>query len=115
MEKYIEQLKDIILENDYFSTLAGQRFQEWNEIRNVTAVISVAGRSKKHKSFLLTPESDSDALYVTHLYLDPRGQVKIQLNREDTDDFSCILKPSDEPVEAYGEETLKEWVELLTY
>ena len=31
MEKYIEQLKDIILENNFFDTLAGMRFQEWND------------------------------------------------------------------------------------
>ena len=115
MEKYVERLKDIILENDYFCTLAGQRFREWNEIRTVTAVIAFAGRSKEHKSYRLNPDSESRPLYVTHLYLDISGQVKVQIEPEDTDDFDCILKPTGEPVEAFGEETLKEWVNLLTF
>lgn len=115
MEKYIEQLKDIILENNFFDTLAGMRFQEWNEIRSMTAVIAFAGRSKKQQSYLLTSESDEERLYVTHLYIDPRGQVMVQVNQEDTDDFSTILKPNAVPAEAYSEETLKEWVDLLTY
>ena len=112
MEKYVEKLKEIILENNYFETLAGQRYHEWNEIRDVTAVIAFAGRSKKRCSYRL---SDEEELYVTHLYLDLVGRVKAQICQEDTDDFSLILKPTGEPVEAFGEETLKEWVDLLTY
>ena len=115
MEKYIEQLKDIILENNFFDTLAGMRFQEWNEIRSMTAVIAFAGRSKKQQSYRLTSGSDSDAIYVTHLYIDMFGEVKVQLGSEDSDDFTAILHPSDEPVDAYGEEILQEWIDLLTY
>ena len=115
MEELIEQLKDIILENNYFDTLAGERFKEWNGIRNVQAVIAFAGRSKKQRSYRLTPGSESDAIYVTHLYIDRYGEVKIQLGSEDSDDFTAILHPSDEPVEAYDEEILQEWIELLTY
>lgn len=115
MEELIEQLKDIILENNYFDTLAGERFREWNGIRNIKAVIAFAGRSKKQQSYRLTSGSDSDAIYVTHLYIDMYGEVKAQLWSEDNDDFSAILRPSDEPVEAYGEEILQEWIDLLTY
>lgn len=115
MEKYIEQLKDIILENNYFDTLAGERFKDWNGIRDIKAVIAFAGRSRNHRSYRLTSGFDSDAVYVTHLYIDRYGEVKIQLGSEDSDDFSAILHPSDEPVEAYDEEILQEWVELMTY
>lgn len=115
MEELIEQLKDIILENNYFDTLAGERFREWNGIRNVQAVIAFAGRSKNQQSYRLTSGSESDAIYVTHLYIDRYGEVKVQLGSEDSDDFTAILHPSDEPVEAYDEEILQEWVELLTY
>jgi hypothetical protein len=115
MEELIEQLKDIILENNYFDTLAGERFREWNGIRNIKAVIAFAGRSKKQQSYRLTSGSDSDAIYVTHLYIDMFGEVKVQLGSEDSDDFTSILHPSDEPVDAYGEEILQEWIDLLTY
>ena len=115
MEELIEQLKDIILENNYFDTLAGERFREWNDLRDIKAVIAFAGRSKRQRSYRLTSESDSESIYVTHLYVDRYGDVKIQLGSEDSDDFTSILHPSDEPVDAYDEETLQEWVDLLTY
>jgi hypothetical protein len=111
----IEKLKDIILENNYFDTLAGERFREWNNIKDIQAVISFAGRSKKRESYRLSPESDSDSLYVTHLYVDRLGEVKAQLSYEDTDDFSLLLRPGDVTVEAYGDDVLEEWIDLLTF
>lgn len=111
---YTEKLKDIILENNYFDTLAGQRFVEWNDIRYITAVIAFGGRSKKRESYRLTSESDSDTVYVTHLYIDKWGNVKVQIGEEDTDDFNAILHPSGIPVENFDDGILKEWVNLLT-
>ena len=111
----INKIKDIILENNYFDTLAGQKFVEWNDIKNITAVISFSGRSKNRESYRLTSESDSETIYVTHLYIDRWGNVKVQLGDEDTDDFSSILTPSDEPIENYDDDTLREWIKLLTW
>ena len=110
-----EKLKDIILDNNYFDTLAGQRFVEWNDIKNITAVIPFSGRSKKRVSYKLTSESDSDAIYVTHLYVDKYGDVKVQLGSEDTDDFNAILHPSGIPVENFDDDILEEWVKLLNW
>ena len=110
-----EKLKNIILDNNYFDTLAGQRFVEWNDIKDITAVIPFSGRSKNRESYKLSSDSDSDVVYVTHLYIDRWGNVKVQLGDEDTDDFSSILTPSDEPIENYGGDTLREWIELLTW
>ena len=111
----VNKLKDIILENNYFDTLAGQKFVEWNDIKNITAVISFSGRSKNRESYKLSSNSDSDVVYVTHLYIDRWGNVKVQLGDEDTDDFSSILTPSDEPIENYDDDTLREWIKLLTW
>lgn len=110
----VNKIKDIILENNYFDTLAGQRFVEWNDIKNITAVISFSGRSKNQESYKLSSDSDSDVVYVTHLYIDRWGNVKVQLGDEDTDDFSSILTPSDESIENYDGDTLCEWIKLLT-
>ena len=112
----VNKIKDIILENNYFDTIAGQRFREWNDIKNITAVISFSGRSKNRESYKLSSDSDSDDIvYVTHLYIDQWGNVKVQLGDEDTDDFSSILTPSDEPIENFDDDTLREWIELLTW
>jgi hypothetical protein len=113
----IEKLRDIIQENNYFDTLAGQRFVEWNDIKNIAAVISFSGRSKKQECYKLTSESDSesDALYVTHLYIDKYGETKVQLGSEDTDEIGVILHPSGIPIENFDEEILEEWVDLLTW
>lgn len=111
----VNKIKDIILENNYFDTLAGQKFVEWNDIKNITAVISFSGRSKNRESYKLSSDSESDVVYVTHLYIDRWGNVKVQLDDEDTDDFSSILTPSDEPIENYDDDTLREWIELLTW
>jgi hypothetical protein len=115
METLVEKIKDIILENNYFNTLPGERFMEWNGIRNIAAVIAFAGRSKKQKSYRLTTESDSESMYVTHLYIDPLGEVKAQISSEDNDDFELIIHPSGIPVETFDDEILKEWVNLLTW
>ena len=111
----VNKIKDIILENNYFDTLAGQRFVEWNDIKNITAVISFSDRSKNRESYKLSSDFDSDVVYVTHLYIDRWGNVKVQLGDEDTDDFSSILTPSDEPIENFDDDTLREWIELLTW
>ena len=112
----VNKMKDIILENNYFDTLAGQKFVEWNDIKNITAVISFSGRSKNRESYPLSLSSDTDDIvYVTHLYIDRWGNVKVQIGDEDTDDFSLILTPSDEPIENYDDDTLREWIELLTW
>lgn len=110
-----EKLKEIILDNNYFDTLAGQRFVEWNDIKNITAVISFSGRSKKQQCYRLTSESDSDIIYVTHLYVDKYGNVKVQLGSEDTDDINVILHPSGIPIENFDDDILEEWVDLLTF
>ena len=115
METLVEKIKDIILENNYFTTLPGDRFMEWNGIRNITAVIAFAGRSKKQESYRLSSESDSESMYVTHLYIDQYGEVKAQISSEDDDDFELILHPSNIPVESFDDEILKEWVNLLIW
>ena len=115
MKGLVEKIKDIILENNYFTTLPGDRFMEWNGIRNITAVIAFAGRSKKQESYKLSSESDSESMYVTHLYVDQYGDVKAQISSEDDDDFELILHPSGIPVETFDDEILKEWVNLLTW
>lgn len=112
----VNKIKEIILDNNYFDTLAGQRFKEWNDIKNITAVISFSGRSKNRESYPLTLWSDSDDVnYVTHLYIDKWGDVKVQLGDEDTDDFNAILMPSDIPIENFDDDILEEWVKLLTW
>ena len=115
MEGLVDTIKDIILENNYLDTLAGQRFKEWNDIRDITAVISFSGRSKKQECYRLTSASDSDVMYVTHLYVDQWGNVKAQLATEDTDDINLILHPSNERIELFDDDILKEWIDLLTW
>lgn len=111
MEDLKQKIKEIILENNYFDTLAGQRFKEWNGINNITAVISFAGRSKEQKSYEL-----NERTYVTHLMLDKYGNILVQISDEDTDDFSVILRPGNtRPVTDFSENYLEEWVELLTF
>ena len=113
---WIKKIKEIILENNYFDTLAGQRFKEWNNINMYTAIISFSGRSKKQESYeLLSLASDSDLIYVTHLLLDNSGHIWVQISPEDTDDFSVILHPNVEPIDDFDEGILEEWVELLTF
>ena len=109
----IEKLKEIILENNWFDTLAGERFRDLYEIKNIQAVISFEGRSIEHRCFNLGSDSDSDNIFVTHLYIDKYGDVKVQLCNEDTDDISVLLHPSNEPIENY-EEYVDLWVDLLT-
>lgn len=111
-----EQLKEIILENNYFDTLPGLRFKEWNNIMMFTAVISFAGRSRRRESYeLLNSASDSDVVYVTHLVLDRTGNIWAAIGPEDTDDFGEILHPNLENVDSFDEDVLEEWVELLTF
>ena len=111
----IEKLRDIILDNNYFSTLAGERFVQWNDIKNIQAVISFSGRSKKQECYRLTSESDSESVFVTHLYIDKYGEVKVQLGSEDTDEFRVLLHPSGIPIENFDNDILEEWVDLLTF
>lgn len=109
--KNIEKLKEIILDNNYFNTLAGQRFREWNGIDCYLAVISFPGRSTERKSYELDKNS-----YVTHLMMDKSGVVRVQICDEDTDDFSVILHTGNtRPVTDFSETYLEEWVELLTF
>lgn len=115
MEGAVDKIKDIILENNWFNTLAGQRFKEWNDIKDIVAVIAFSGRSKKQECYKLTSSSDSDIMYVTHLYVDRWGNVKAQLGTEDTDDINLILHPSNERIELFDDEVLEEWIELLTW
>lgn len=115
MEGAVDKIKDIILENNWFNTLAGQRFKEWNDIKDIVAVIAFSGRSKKQECYKLTSSSDSDTMYVTHLYIDKWGNVKVQLGTEDTDDINLILHPSNERIEFFDDETLEEWIKLLTW
>ena len=111
-----EKLKNIILDNNYFDTLAGQRFVEWNDIKDITAVIPFSGRSKNRESYPLSLCSDTDDIvYVTHLYIDQWGNVKVQIGEEDTDDFNAILHPSGIPVENFDDGILEEWVSLLRF
>ena len=112
---YTEKIKDIILDNNYFDTLPGERFKEWNDIKNIQAVISFSGRSKKQECYKLTSTSESEVIYVTHLYVDKFGEVKVQLASEDTDDFNLILHPSNEPLENFDDDILEEWIDLLTF
>jgi len=111
----VEKIKDIILENNYFNTLAGERFKEWHDIKDIVAVISFSGRSKKQECYRLTSESESEGIYVTHLYVDSTGEVKVQLATEDTDDINLILHPSNERIEMFDDDIIKEWIELLTW
>lgn len=111
----VEKIKDIILENNYFDTLAGERFKEWNGIKDIVAVISFSGRSKNQECYRLTSSSDSDVIYVTHLYVDRWGEVKVQLASEDTDDINLILHPSNERIEMFDDDILEEWIKLLTW
>lgn len=112
---YTEKIKDIILDNNYFDTLPGERFKEWNGIKDIQAVISFSGRSKKQECYRLTSTSESEVIYVTHLYVDRYGEVKVQLAGEDTDDFNLILHPSNEPLENFDDDILEEWIDLLTF
>lgn len=106
----VNKLKEIILDNNWFDTPSGERFKEMYGITGVEAVMTFAGRSKRRCSYLL---SESDEMYVTHLYIDAKGDVCMQLSSEDTDDYSLILRPSGESVEDLDEEILDEWLELL--
>jgi len=112
----IDKIKEIILDNNYFDTLAGECFKEWNDIKDIDAVISFSGRSKNQECYRLrlSSESDSDVIYVSHLYIDKYGSVKVQLTSEDTDDINVILHPSNEPIENYDDEIIREWINLLS-
>jgi hypothetical protein len=111
MEDLKQKIKEIILDNNYFDTLAGQRFKEWNGIDRYSAVISFSGRSKEQKSYEL-----NERAYVTHLMLDKYGNILVQISDEDTDDFSVILHPENTRlVTDFSENYLEEWVELLTF
>lgn len=112
----IEKIRQIILDNNFLDTEAGQRFVEWNRINDIQAVISFSGRSKNQQCYRITASSDSDSLYVTHLYIDRWGDIKVQLGSEDTDDFAGLLyHPSNEPITNFDPETIKEWISLLTF
>lgn len=111
----VDKIKSIILDNNWFDTVAGLRFKEWNQLKEVSAVISFSGRSKKQECYHLSSSSDSDSVYVTHLYMDRWGDIKAQLGSEDTDDINMMLHPSGEPIENFDEEILQEWVELLNW
>ena len=121
-EELIERLKGIIQDNNFLESLPGQKFREWwsEYLTDVTAVISVAGRSRTGECFRLPglgSESDGQ-MYVSHLVLKSNGQVRVQLSSEDTDEFALILPISLEPtvpIENFDEEYLQEWVDLLTY
>ena len=115
MSNLIEKIKDIILENNYFATDAGQRFKEWNNINDIQAVIAFSGRSKNRESYRISASSDSDSIFVTHLFVDNYGEVWVLLQSEDDDDMINLKTGDCERIEFFGEETLKEWVKLFTY
>lgn len=120
MEKLIEKIKEIILENNYLDTLAGQRFKEWwgDSLNDVIAVIAFAGRSKERTGYKISVGSESDGdMYVTHLMLMRGGHVMVQLSSEDDDDFNAILPINMEPtvpIENFDEKYLREWIDLMT-
>ena len=112
----IAKIKEIILDNNYFDTLPGIKFREWNNINNISAVIAFSGRSKKRESYVLhTSCSDSDVVYVTHLMVDVYGNILVQTSQEDTDDFAMILHPGVERIEDFEEDILEEWIDLFTF
>jgi len=111
----IERIKDTILDNNYFETLAGERFREWNDIKDIVAVIAFSGRSRNQECYRLTSDSDSDQVYVTHLYIDRNGDIRVQTGPEDTDDFSCLLHPNGVLIETFDDDILEEWVNLFKF
>lgn len=105
-----DEIKQIVLDNNWFDTPAGERFKEMFGIKGISAVIAFAGRSKNRCSYQL---SESDEVYVTHLYMDDNGELYMQLASEDTDDYSLILNPSNESIEDLDDEILEEWIKIL--
>lgn len=113
----VNKLKEIIQENSYFQTPAGERFKNWNDINIVQDVISFSGRSKNHQGYELSNDSDKDELYVTHLMIDRYGEVFAVLSGEDTDDFGVLVNLNTEYVhiEHFDDDIIREWVELLNW
>lgn len=111
----INTLKEIILENNYLNTQCGEAFKSWNSIDCIDALISFCGRSKKRECYMLGSDSDGDVTYVSHLYVDTEGNVKVQLSTEDTDDINVMIHPNGIPVEEFDDATIREWIDLLTF
>lgn len=104
----IDKIKNIILENNFFDTMSGERFKEFYDLNNISAVISFSGRSKNQECYKLP-----NGTYVTHLYINKYGDIKVQVSNEDTDDFSILQRPSNIAIEKFDNETIRKWVELL--
>ena len=109
----IQKLGEVVFDNNFFNTLAGERFKEIYDVSSVQAAISFAGRSKKHESFAITAESDHELYYITHLYIDTSGHLMVQVCSEDDDDFAVLIHPSGYSIKEFETEVLKEWLNLL--
>lgn len=113
----IQKLGEIVFDNNFFETMPGERFKETYGVDNIQAAISFAGRSRKHESYLLLRDSDYEALYITHLYVDNGGHLMVRICAEDDDDFAMLVHPTaiGESVKHFETETLEDWVKLLEY
>lgn len=103
-----EKLREIIVDNNFLATDAGQRFKDMYGV-NYLAVISFAGRSRKHKSWEM-----SSGQYVTHLVIDCWGEIRVVLGDEDTDDLPTNLGRS-KSIDFFTDAETKEWVTLLDW
>lgn len=111
MEGTLKTIAEIISSSDYFKTLPGERFREWNGITGIESVISVQGRSKERSSLLL----EESGRYITHLYLTPDGTVMALEGDDDDDDMTAVIRGRGRPLKEYGPRVAERLAGLLTY
>ena len=111
MEEILEAIAGIISSSDYFKTLPGERFREWNGITGIESVISVQGRSKERSSLLL----EETGRYITHLYLTPDRTVMALEGDDDDDDMTAVVRGKGRPLKEYGRVVAERLAGLLTY
>ncbi len=108
-----EKINKVITENNYLDTVPGQRFKEWNDIKDIQAVISFGGRSKNQQSYPLELTSESETEYITHLYIDKYGEMWAKLSTEDDDDYSKFLESKSIRLEILRDDILEALADLL--
>ena len=109
----IEKINKVITENNYLETIPGQRFKEWNDIKDIQAVISFGGRTKNQKSYPLSQSSEKETEYVTHLYIDKYGEMWASICDADDDDYSRFLENRSVRLEMLSDDIVKEMADLL--
>ena len=99
-------LTEVILENNIFETLSGERFKELYGI-DYRGAISFAAHSCDHKSW-----KTRNNQWVTHLLVDAHGNIRVVVSDSPIDDLSLILGET-RPIHDFLWDDWKEWLNLL--